>query len=88
MRVEDEKFRYAAQVEHAPGLAPVVGDVGAGHVTGYEDGVGIVWADDRAEHSAASAGADDGEISGALGMGRTRNKDKHQAKANQKTIHE
>ncbi len=67
--IEDEKFSDAAEVEHAPGLAAVVGDVGAGHVAGDEDGVFVVRADDRAEHGAAAAGADDFEVAGALGEG-------------------
>src|ERR1700722_4734593 len=65
--IEDEEFGYTAQVEHAPGLAAVVGDVGAGHVTGDEDGVGIEGTDDWTKHGAAPARADDAEVSGALG---------------------
>ena len=67
--IEDEEFGDAAEIEHAPGFAAVVGDVGAGHVAGDEDGVFVVRADDRAEHGAAAAGADDFEVAGALGEG-------------------
>src|SRR5439155_20594400 len=48
-----------AEIKHAPGVAGVVGDVRAGHVTALDDQAGIVGADGGPEHRAAAPRADD-----------------------------
>ena len=48
-----------AEIEHAPGVAGVVGDVRAGHVAALDDESGIVGADGGPEHRAAAPRADD-----------------------------
>ena len=46
-----------AEIEHAPGVAGVVGDVGAGHVAALDHEAGVVGADDGAQRRAPAAGA-------------------------------
>ena len=61
--------RQPAQVEHAPGVAIVVGDVAAGHVAALDDDAGVVRADFRIELTAATSRADD--LPGVVARGGT-----------------
>src|ERR1019366_6468434 len=57
--VERKDGGAAAEVEHAPVRPAIGGEVGAGHVAGDKDHLGIVRADGGQEHGATAAGSDD-----------------------------
>src|SRR5215469_6077266 len=62
LRIEHKEIHNSAQIEHPPGLAAVMGDVGTRHVAGNEHRIHVMWADGRVEHCAAAAGANHAEI--------------------------
>ena len=57
-RIESEELNSAAQIEHAPGVASIMADIGPGHVTCDQHLIGIVRVDGGVEHGAAPTGAD------------------------------
>ena len=61
-RIEGEELRGASQIEHAPRVASIMGDVSPRHVTGDQDFVGIVRIDGAVEHGAAAPRTDHGEF--------------------------
>ena len=65
-RVEDKEIHDAAQIEHAPGTSPVVGDIRARHVAGDQHGIGVMRTDGGIEHGPTAARSDDAEVSRAI----------------------
>src|SRR5204863_347971 len=41
-RIESEKSNGTSQVEHAPGVATIMRNIGSGHIAGYQDQPGIM----------------------------------------------
>ena len=69
--IEGEEADSRAEVEHAPGRAAILGEVGAGHVAAHEHAFGIVRANGGIELRAASVvvGAErEGEIVAEAGQ--------------------
>ena len=57
--IESEAVETCKQVEHAPGIAIVMGNVAASHIAMFEHQAGIVRAYGGCDHGAPSARADD-----------------------------
>jgi hypothetical protein len=70
-RIEDEEACHAPQIKHPPRTPTIVRDVGACHVAGDQNSVGIMRAYGGIEHSTAAARPEDAKTSGP--RCRTRN---------------
>src|SRR5580765_383079 len=75
--IEYEEIHHAAQVEHAPGTASIMGDVGAAHVAGNQDGVGVVRTYRGIEHRTPAARSDDAKPTGSVGESSGQASDNH-----------
>jgi len=68
-RIEDEESDNSAQIEHAPGAATIVRNIGAAHIAGDENRVDIVRASGGIEHGRRRTGPDHIEVAGPLRLG-------------------
>ena len=75
--VEYKEIYDATQVEHAPGTASIMGNVGATHVARNQDDVGVMRTDSRIEHRASATRSNHAEPSGSFGEGSSQANDEH-----------
>src|SRR6476646_12156892 len=73
-RVENEETNHSAKVEHTPGAAAVVSDIGASHIAGDKSRRRIVGADQRMKHRASATRTQDLKSAGALSQREARTK--------------
>jgi hypothetical protein len=68
-RIKGKEVYDSPQIEHPPRAAAVVRDVGAAHVAGNKDSVGVMRTDGGVEHRPAATRADHVKIAGPLRRG-------------------
>src|SRR5262249_11444356 len=72
-RVKREEGHGMAQIEQAPRIAAILGNVGSGHVASQQHQIGVVGADRRVEHCPTAARSQDSPgIKPGSGMGGGR----------------